>query len=318
MDSFKNKEDFNTYARDKVYFYIESGFWSKPKMKDLQRWLGNFKSTQEKYCALKLLDRFVYYSEEDIIRLINFGIYEKIFKRYALKLEKESGFCLTNDDFLIEKKNFLNNAYFVPLQTGNLSQSSLVMARYLTIDIGISENKVLDTNCLNSDILNNCNNLIILDDFVGSGKQINDFWNFTKANLDGKDILFNRLKEIFPNMEVEYFCLVCTQEGYENFKYDHEIDKRNDLMVTYGELLGSRFKIFGENSVYFDSEEIERCKNIIEGICYQNKIDFLGYEGLDYAIAFHHGIPDCSLPLFYTNNKSWKYLFRNKKTDADV
>ena len=102
-------EEFNSYALDKVYFYIESNFWSKPNVKELQNWLNNFILPEEKYCALKLLDRFVYYSEEDIIRLMNFGLNEKIFKRYALKLEKESSFLLTEEDIIKAKKTFLEN-----------------------------------------------------------------------------------------------------------------------------------------------------------------------------------------------------------------
>ena len=281
-------EEFNSYALDKVYFYIESNFWSKPNVKELQNWLNNFILPEEKYCALKLLDRFVYYSEEDIIRLMNFGLNEKIFKRYALKLEKESSFLLTEEDIIKAKKTFLENTFFVPLNTGNLSQSSLVMARYLTIDVGISESKILDTNSLSSDELKTCKNLIILDDFVGSGKQISDFWNLTKVKLDDNEILFNELKEKFPDINIEYFCLVCTNEGYDNFKFDFEMGKRSDLMVTYGELLGNRFKIFGEDSVYFEAEEIEFCKDILKNLCDKNDIEFLGYQGLDYAIAFHH------------------------------
>jgi hypothetical protein len=318
MISEDKMEEFNAYALDKVYFYIESGFWSKPSRIELENWFSNFNSIKEKYCALKLLDRFVYYSEDDIFRLIRYGINEKIFKRYVLDFEKKSDFSQPNEKILDIKKSFLESAYFVPLNTGNLSQSSLVMARHLTISIGISQDKILDTNNLETEILKSCKNLIILDDFVGSGKQISDFWSFTKARLDGREIMFNELKTKFPEIEIEYFCLVCTSEGYDNFKLDFDIGKRSDLKLTYSELLGNKFKIFGEDSIYFNSNEIEYCKDILQNVCENKGLDFLGYQSLDYAISFHHSIPDCSLPLFFMNTSNWNYLFRNKKTESDV
>lgn len=313
-----NLNDFSSYALEKVYFYIESGFWSKPSVNQLHNWLNNFETSEEKYCALKLLDRFVYYSEDDIIHLIQYGINEKIVKRHILSLEQENGFSLSNDEIIAKKKEFLENTFFVPLNTGNLSQSSLTITRYLTIDLGVCETKILDTSKLKTDFLKKCKNLIILDDFVGSGKQISDFWNYEKANLDGVDIPFNELKTKFPNIELEYFCLVCTNEGYDNFKFDYEMGKRNDLRVTFSELLPNKFKIFGEDSVYFDSDELDYCKDILQNLCAKHNIPFLGYQSLDYAIAFHHSIPDCSLPLFYINTTSWSNLFRNKKTAPDV
>ncbi|WP_282179473.1 phosphoribosyltransferase-like protein [Maribacter stanieri] len=309
---------FNPFALDKVYFYIESDFWSKPKMKELHNWLDNFNSDEEKYCALKLLDRFVYYSEDDIVHLLKFGINEKIVKRHLLQVEQNNNFIISNDKINIAKEEFLKNLYFIKLDTKNPSQSSEAMLRHLKIDVGFPESNILDTNNLKKETLLKCKNLVILDDFIGSGTQIRNFWNYGHIILDGKEIKFNELENIFPNVSIEYFCLVCTQEGYDNFKYDDGMGIRTDLRITYGEILSNKFKVFSKESVYFEKLEIEYCKNLLQELCKKNYIDLLGYESLDYAIAFHHGIPDCSLPLFYMNNERWNYLFRNKKTELHV
>ncbi|RLJ98799.1 phosphoribosyltransferase-like protein [Tenacibaculum discolor] len=318
MDKKETMENFTSFALDKVYFYIESGFWSKLKMKELQNWVGNFKNHRERYCALKLLDRFVYYSEEDIIHLIKYGIYEKIVKRHLLQLEQKYNFIVSDEKIARAKDLFLKNIYFIKLDTGNPSQSSEAMLRYLKIDIGFPESNILDIKNLKAETLSKCNHLVIIDDFIGSGTQIRNFWNYGKVQLDDEEILLNKLEERFSNLSIEYFCLVCTEEGYDNFKYDFDMGVKNNLRITYGEILSNKFKVFGKESIYFDKSEIEYCKNLLQKLCDENGIPFLGYESLDYAVAFHHGIPDCSLPLFYRKNDNWNYLFRNKKTESNV
>jgi hypothetical protein len=314
MFSKEEMEEFISYASDKLYFYIESKFWSKPNFEDWQKWYSNFDSLKEKYCAMKLLDRFVYYSEDDIIRLIKYGINEKILNRYILKLEIESDFILPNKDIVAYKNKLLKNIAILPLSTGNPSESSLAMLRYLTNSIGFPEEQILNVDNLSSERLKDFDMLIIIDDFVGSGKQIQDFWNFKKILLDGEEILFNHIKSLFPKLELDYFCLVCTQEGYEKFKFNDEVGLRSDLRITYGEMLTNKFKVFSKDSIYFENEEMEDCKNVIQNLCECKNVEFLGYRGLDYAIAFHHSIPDSSLPLFYTLNPTWNFLHRNKKT----
>lgn len=318
MFSQEKLDQYNSYALDKVYFYLESHFWSKPKMKELHYWLANFKTDEEKYCALKLLDRFVYYSEEDIVHLMKYGIDEKILKRHLLRIEQENNFIVSNKEIIDIKNEFFNNLYFIKLDTGNPSPSSEAMLRHLKIDLGFPESNILDIWNLKSQVLSNCHNLIILDDFIGSGTQIRNFWNTGKINLDGEEILLNELKVKFPKLSIEYFCLVCTQEGYDNFKYDDGIGIRTDLRITYSEILSNKFKVFSKDSLYFEKLEMEYCKNLLQDLCLENDIPLLGYESLDYAIAFHHGIPDCSLPLFYRAGDKWNYLFRNKNTQPHV
>lgn len=310
-----NKEkinSFNDYALNKVYFYIESKFWSKLDIDTLHGWLHNFKSLEEKYCAFKLLDRFVYYSEEDIVRLIDYGLNELVLKKKIFDYEVSTDFKGTNEDLLKIKSDFYDNSCILPLLTDNLSESSLAMIRYLTNDLSYPESKVLDINNIKSNDLKNVKHLIIIDDYIGSSNQLHTFWNFTKIRVDNEEIITKRLKSKFPNLEIEYFCLVCTENGFLNFTSKNMDDV--PLKISYCEMLTDKYKVFGADSIYFDNNEIEECKNILDNICQKNKIDFLGYESLDYAIAFHHSIPDSSLPLFYKQTSDWNPLFKNKKT----
>lgn len=314
--SDQEKDDFVKYALQKVHFYIESKFWSKLDNDTLNKWLNNFKSADEKYCAAKLLDRLVYYSEEDIVRLLEFGFNEIVLKRYILDLELKSDFKVSNEDVLKFRNEFYSKSVIVPLLSNkNPSESSLAMTRYLTNDLGFPETHILDITNLSSKVLKNANNLIIIDDFIGSGTQIFNFWNATKMKIDNTEYTINNIKSLYPNLEIEYLCLVCTEEGYLNF---HTKNSSVGLRITYCEKLANKFKVFGSTSVYFDKDEVQENKSTIEGLCDKNGISLLGYQGLDYAIAFHHDIPDSSLPLFYKKTENWNPLFRNKKTNTQT
>ena len=309
-------EDFVKYALQKVHFYIESKFWSKLDTDTLNNWLNNFKTVSEKYCAAKLLDRFVYYSEEDIVRLLEFGLNELVLKRYILDLEIEHGFEISNKKLVKYRAGFISKSLIVPLLSNkNPSESSLAMTRYLTNDLGFPEKNILDITNLSSEILDNAKNFIIIDDFIGSGTQIFDFWNLTKMKINNVEYTINDIKNLYPALEIEYLCLVCTEEGYLNF---HTKNSLVGLRITYCEKLANKFRVFGSTSVYFDKDEVQEYKSIIEELCDANMISLLGYQGLDYAVAFHHGIPDSSLPIFYRQTKNWNPLFRNKKTNIQT
>jgi hypothetical protein len=202
--------DANKLSREKAIFYIDSKFWSKPSISELDNWLNNFKTSEEKYCAYKLINRLVYYSESDIIRLLDFTLYEKIFKRRLLNLEIESQFSISKKELQSLKNDFKNDLRIIPLSTGDQSESSLAILRHLTNDLGISNSLIINFSNSKSEDLENCKNLIIVDDFIGSGTQIKTFWNTQEIVIDGKRMFLNQIKKMFPNIEIDYMCLVTT------------------------------------------------------------------------------------------------------------
>jgi hypothetical protein len=313
-----DKQKFYDKALDKVYFYLESNFWSQPDASRLETWLNNFKTTDEKYCAARLLDRFVYYSEEDTERLLKCGLYEKILKQEVVLNEKENAFSATNSEINELIKNELDKTLFFPLSTGNISESSQAMARQLTHRLGIDEKNIIDVNNLTWEQLKNKKRIIIVDDFIGTGTQIINFWNYKKVSVEGKEYTLCEIKNELANVTtLEYLCLVTTEHGFQEF-YNPEGFHDKGLKITYGEILGEKFKVFGEKSTYFNQNEIIECKRVLTELCEKNGINLLGYKTLGYAIAFHHGIPDASLPLFYKETDSWCHLHKNKETKYGV
>ncbi len=311
--SNREKEEFIQFALDKVNFYIESKFWSKFEIPQLRLWLSNFASLDEKYCAACLLDRFVYYSETDIIRLLKYGVMEKYVRTQILEHETKNDFLTS--ELAIEgiKNDFFSDTSIMPLTAGNPSESSYTIARYLSLEIGINELNIINPLNIDSNYLSKFKRVLIVDDFIGSGEQIIDFWNTQDIQIDNQPSKMYELAARYKNIEFSYFCLVATEEGIKTF-YDEDSVHNKNLKIVFCEKLSDKFKIFGNRSVYFTIDEIEECTEILGNLCRTKGIGLKGYNGLDYAIAFHHDVPDATLPLFFECNDSWNYLLKNKKT----
>lgn len=315
-----DKGDYIESVKNRIFFYIEAGFWSKPKMNQLRSWLSNFNTPEGEYYAYKLLDNFVYYSEDDIITLLKYGLEERIFKRFILNAELKTEFNLSASEINEIKKEFLSTTAILPL-SDNPSSSGNLICRFLTTDLGFPEEQVLNGNRLDYKMLKKYDRILIVDDFIGTADQLIEFWNYDKINIDGEEKSMYEIKDMLHNenflVEFEYLCPVVTQLGYNRFVAD-DTGFRNDLHITYCEMLSNDFIVFGSNSRYFNNEDVEKVKNYLLKICNESEISLLGHGGFNYAIAFHHSIPDCSLPLFYTQNQKWNYLFKNKLTSNDA
>ncbi|XOV92684.1 MAG: hypothetical protein ACFHWX_21060 [Bacteroidota bacterium] len=318
MLSDQEKQDYIDIVENRIFFYIEAKFWSKPKLNQFRAWLSNFKSLDEKYFAFKLLDNFVYYSEEDIAALLQYGLEEKIFKRKILHADLNSKFCILNNELDKIREEFISKTAIMPLRSDNASSSGPQIVRYLTNDLGFPEEQVLFNDKLSKKlILDKYDRILIVDDFIGTGDQIIDFWNYDKFSFEGESLSMYEIRDSLNkdhyNVDFEYLCVVATSKGIARF-YAGDAGFRNDLSITYCEELNEKFIIFGSNSIYFDNDEIDTAKKILSEVCSNANLNFLGFSGLNYALAFHHSIPDSSLPLFYTKNENWHFLFRNKLT----
>lgn len=65
------------HIKNKTAFYIHDiTQWSDVELEDLDLWLANFPDDEGRYVAMRLLNRFVYYSERDVIRLLEHGLYK--------------------------------------------------------------------------------------------------------------------------------------------------------------------------------------------------------------------------------------------------
>ena len=269
-------------------------------------WLENFKE-EERIFAMFLLSKFMYFDNETIRELMQ-RVYEDLYRRPII-YEIRKANKLTKDGRLIEDefKKRLDRTRF--LSIGNPSESSAHLLYFfrqenrLERDLFINAHQ-LYTHTVNGDLLvaktvvANIDRIVVLDDFCGSGSQATTF-----------DIEFVvNLKKDKPEIKIDYYSLFAIEKGLKKIKELH-YDRADAVFV-----LDNSYKCFSTDSRFFSSEEKD-IKDACNKICsrYGRKLEPrnpLGYKNGQMLLGFHHNTPNNSLPVFWSEKKSWNPMFK--------
>jgi hypothetical protein len=246
---------------------------------------------------------FIYYSERDVKRLLSHGLYKILLYRPSLTWNQARGFRTSSTEQENFAKQFLAETIFAPLLDRNKpSESGNVLCRYLNYDLEISSNQICQPSELGA-ITNK--RVVIVDDFVGSGQQIIDFWN--RPKIAGQTLSSIASKN---NLEVSYLTLVATAYGLSR------IGKMTvGLSMLSCEILEDFYRVFNTPSLYLGRDnELRSARVYLEKLCRDRKMSLLGFHNLDFAVAFHHSIPDATLPMFYTKSSRWNPLIKRRRS----
>ena len=307
------KDDFVERTKSKVFFYIESTIWNNIDHKRLISWLNQFneETEEEIYLAYLLLDSLVYYNKSDCLKLLSKGIFDLVIREIVLRSDKQSDFRKNELELKDLIKGCLSRVGFMTLLTDGDNEttvSSRVLTRYLTHEMDFSEDQVFDPSDLET-VYDKFDIIILVDDFIGSGRQIINFWYHTEISFKGSQKLISDVC-LENSISMKYLCLVADEKGLANFYGDG--DKLN-LQIWPCESLNKSHGFFEMESDRFEStEDCEKYKRIYTEVCDRNGIKSFGYELGELTIAFEHTLPDSTLPIFWEHPES--YLVRNKKT----
>ena len=307
------KDDFVERTKSKVFFYIESTIWNNIDHKRLISWLNQFKEEveEEVYLSYLLLDSLVYYNKSDCLKLLNKGIFDLVVREKVLSSDRESDFRKNEMDLKGLIKSTLSKVGFMTLLTDGDNEttvSSRVLTRYLTHEMDFPEDQIFDPSDLEN-VYDKFDTIILVDDFIGSGRQIINFWYHTEIKFKDSTKLISDIC-LENSISMKYLCLVADEKGLANF-YSYG-DKLN-LTIWPCERLNISHSFFEMESDKFESiEDCEKYKKIYMDVCNRNGIKSFGYELGELTIAFEHTVPDSTLPIFWEHPDS--YLVRNKKT----
>lgn len=269
-------------------------------------WLENFKE-DEKIPAMFLLSKFMYFDNETIRELMQ-RVYEDLYRRpiiYEIRRSKEN----TRDANIIEcefNKHLVRTRF---LSIGNPSESSAHLLYFfrqenrLERDLFINAHQ-LYTHTAEGDLLiaktviGDIGRIVVLDDFCGSGSQASTF---------DKEFVVN-LKKDKPEIKIDYFSLFAIEKGLNKIKGLH-YDRAEAVFV-----LDETYKCFSNNSRFFDVKEVDIKQNCRK-LCtkYGRKLESrnpLGYKNGQMLLGFHHNTPNNSLPIFWSERKSWNPIFK--------
>lgn len=269
-------------------------------------WLDNFKE-EEKIYAMFLLSKFMYFDNETIRELMQ-RVYDDLYRRPIIYEIRRNKF-LTKDEGVIEKefKKRLERTRF--LSIGNPSESSAHLLYFfrqenrLERDLFINAHQLYthtaEGNLLIANtVVEGIDRIVILDDFCGSGSQATAFDEEFVVNL----------KKDKPEIEIDYFSLFAIEKG---------LNKIRDLHYNRAEavfVLDDTYKCFSKDSRFFSMKESE-IKKSCKSICnkYGRKLEPgfpFGYRNGQMLLGFHHNTPNNSLPIFWSEKKSWNPIFK--------
>lgn len=283
---------------EKDRYFREFSVWPVLAEFNTDEWLGNF-LPEEMRVAERLLTNFTYFNERMTDALLRaaiqnyFGQEEQSSSKNGKKLE-----------------DYVNETAFVTCEaeTPRPTDSGHLFARKLRDKILIPEANIMRPQ----DALEkraNFERFIFIDDFSGSGNQFVSTWT-RQHEIRGKQYSFQDFSQS-GSQHFAYCCCIATWKAIRKIKNDAA-----SVTLSSAHQLLERHSAVDAKSSIWKNLEAQPAKQIIKaassraGYSAENggQNDWRGFHALGLTLSFSHGIPDASLPLFYSHRGNWKPL----------
>ncbi|MFT3987253.1 hypothetical protein [Aestuariivirga sp.] len=240
-----------------------------PNSGEISSWLLRF-GKKDRDVACRMLDHVEVVSEIEI---------QKAYKSCASKIPGWSSI----------KKNNGSRTFIVGF--GKAGESGDAMVRLFREANGLSNKKFDHLFCAASELpgklLTAFDNVIFVDDFSGSGKQIQEVWPV--------------LEELIASEAKCYLILTAMTTVAKN-----RVSKIKRLKIVVGKVIKNNKNIFDAGCDIFSSKEKERILAYCRIADKRNPKGF-GECGLLYVLS--HKTPNNSIPILHANHAKWIGLF---------
>lgn len=327
------KEEYIEKLFDRIKVLNETLWEGRVRKSNINQWLENFETNEEKLHALHLLSEFVYYGSVQMRHLLK-SLYRDLYK-YPLIENIRRANSDSLDASIIElefKKVELKTKFF---GVGNPSESGAHMLYFFR-----QENKLSKKLFINSDEIfirtgvplqlkdPDIEYYVFIDDFCGTGSQVT-----TEVTL--KDNISN-IKKLNSNAKIFYLMLFGTSKGISNVRKSGMFD-HVDAVIE----IDKTFRCFDTDSRYFDSKNtfVDKAQSKLMALKYGTPLikdvieketpltgaeldaaasrNALGFRDCQLLLGFHHNTPDNTLPIIWYDETGlpWTPIFKryNKK-----
>ena len=280
---------------EKDRFFREFSIWPVFEEFNSEEWLSNFYPC-ERRIGERLLTNFTYYNERMTDALLRSSISSYVGSQ--VQAEEDTDVSFGKTAFVICEGEAPN-----PADSGHL------FARKLRDRLGISEKKIFFPSGALAQ-RNRFDRFVFIDDFAGSGDQFVKTWKSVR-DVNGCDLSFQELANRSPNYSFAYCCCISTKKAKK------EINEAAPVVaLSPAHLLTKRHCAANPQSpIWTDLDANEAVETIRQvsaraGFSAENggQKDWRGYRKLGLSLAFNHGIPDASLPIYFSQRNGWKPL----------
>lgn len=273
---------------------------------DYENWLENFHSKDEKEIAAHILKHFLYISDPIIDKLLQVSIGKCgiIFKQL---------YGTWTDDCFKQKCWY---SFIQGEDQDSETDSGHIFTRKLKEELHIPSQRILKFENLFKKLEQNTSepqNVILVDDFIGTGAQTENAWNVLVGGTN--NLTLSKLVQQYGH-KVIYAPLIVTHIGLENIEHNCE-----NLSVVYVHKLGWKDSLLNPSGYCWNDHPEMFCKfiDILKRVANKEDIpqsdgmsvnDIFGFNRLGLALAFYHGIPDACPAFFYWETPTWKPLVK--------
>lgn len=309
-----NSSLYISKCKEYINFMFLQQQWSGLTQAEVNLWLQNFRTLgiEEMELVYKLLVNIIYFSEKDLESVLREGVYNCVGYKSVLEKQKNSQFETSSRALETTYKDELKRTCFIPLLDSNSPHESGNFVARLLVQRGIidaTQSMFID-DAATAIKSGEFSRVVIVDDCVGSGQQLETFWNFQTVTDGGALVSIRDFCKKY-GVKANYLTLF----GYNN-NIERLQKELTELKVFCARLLSDEHRVFGKISyIWDDEEELQKALELFATLCETAGIPLYGYRDLDFAFIMHNTIPDWSLPLFWKRNADWNLLMRRKNSD---
>src|SRR5437588_4607625 len=232
--------DYQQYLDEKLHQLrlVCQAQWDCLNYSDVNKWIdANFQNDIEgQYYAVKILLHTVYYSKKDLIKLLDYGLNERIYGQIVKEEFIKSGnINILSSEMESSIIKLRKTSFFVPLLDSNKpSESGNGIIGDIVHKLDIKESQVAFHWDVTEEKLQDSKILIFVDDCVGSGRQLKKFWNSAQIT---------HIKEICVRRDIKvyYLVLIGYRKNLEKLKSNNEL---KGIEVTVCDLLTDSNRVF--------------------------------------------------------------------------
>lgn len=286
------------FIESKIDFLMDTHLWPSRQKLDARAWLTNF-LPDERPLALNMLNVFLYYND-DIVNALFFAAVHQLSVTVTASATSLSQAARAWTAFL---RHVLIT--YVEDDPSNPTASGVLFARKARQVLRISETQITTPAAvLRALVANPSQPVLLVDDFLGTGEQIADAWNRPYA-LD--DATTSSLSDAArAGAYIAYVPLVATHRGVTDVQ-----PLCQGLHVHPTHVLTDEYSLASPASILWPPSLKPKVANFLlaassrAGIVEALGPNWKGFHSLALPLAFSHGVPDATLPLYYWERNGW-------------
>ena len=285
----------------KCDYFVDIQLWPIESRINPSRWLENFEPSEMDH-AVHLLSAFTYYSGtlvKELFKAAFQSISRTVVPITVPYIQGESRW-----------KQFRRSALvtYVTGEAPHDADSGKFFARLARQELRIPEPNIMSpADVLATLLTDGPRPVVFVDDFVGSGDQFITTWDREVGLPNGETTSFARVSGL-RGTQFFYCPLVCTECGRTAVQSSCAA-----VVLCPAHVLSERYSAFSEDSIVWPERLRSTAKEFLVTASSRAGISESqcgGYRGLGLSLAFEHGVPDATLPLFYTEGNGWHPLVR--------